>query len=65
LSFSTNSDSDLGRRKKFTSLRPCVVGKLFDQVFVGAAQHVGRDVPVREIMLIKVLDQCMNDFVWN
>ena len=54
---------DLRGREELARLRTGVVGELLDEVLVGPAQHIGRHGAVRQIVLIKVLDQRMDDFM--
>ena len=54
---------DLRRREELARLRAGVVGELLYEVLVGPAQHIGRHAAVRQIVLIKVLDQRMHDFI--
>ena len=50
-------------REELARLRSCIVGKFLDQVPVGAAKDVRRYSPVGRIVLVKMLDQSVNDFV--
>ena len=54
---------DLWGRKELARLRAGVVGELLYEVLVGPAQHISRHAAVRQIVLIKVLDQRMDDFI--
>ena len=51
------------RREEFASLGAGIVGELLDQVLVGAAQQVRRDVLVREVVPVKVLDERVDHLV--
>ena len=52
-----------GRGEKLAGFRPGIVGELLDQVFIGPPQNVGRHTAIGKIMLIEMLNQCMNHFV--
>ncbi len=54
---------DFGRGEELAGLRPGVVRELLDQIFVGAAENVGRHALVRQIVLAEMLDQRMDDLV--
>ena len=54
-----------GRCEELARLGAGVVGELLDQVLVGAAEHVGRNAAVREVVLVEVLDERVDDLVRN
>jgi hypothetical protein len=47
----------LGWGKKLASLGARIIGKLLDEIFISAAQHVRRDTGVGKIVGIEVLNQ--------
>ena len=54
---------DLRRGEELARLGARVVGELLDEVLVGAAEHVGRNALVREVVLVEVLDERVDDLV--
>ena len=54
---------DLRRREELARLGASVVGEMLDQVLIGAPQHVGRDASIREVVLVEVLDERVDDLV--
>ena len=54
---------DLRRGEELARLGAGVVGELLDEVLVGAAQDVGRHALVREVVLVEVLDERVDDLV--
>ncbi len=50
-------------REELARLCAGVVGELLDEVLVGPAQHIGRHTAVRQVVLVEVLDQRVDDFV--
>ena len=59
----TNVSTTSGGVKNSPALRAGVVGKLLDEIFVGPAQYIGWNAFVRKVVLVKMLDEGMNDFV--
>jgi len=54
---------DLGRREEFASLGARVVRELLDEVLVRPAENVGRDARVRQVVLVEVLNERVDDLV--
>ena len=54
---------DLRRGEELAGLGAGVIGELLDEVLIGAAENVGRNALVREIVLVEMLDERVDDLV--